>query len=110
VVKGLAKIFAMQPQNEGERERVLKAASACVTWESSASRLKGDESSQSQPNQKYALMATAEMLPTLPIPANPRSGQRRMAAISSRSSGVVPARTTSSAALRCKRGLLAVIS
>jgi proline iminopeptidase len=57
VVRGLAKIFAVQPQNEGERERVLKAASACVAWESSASRLKGDESSQSQPNQKYALMA-----------------------------------------------------
>ena len=52
VVKGLAKIFAEQPQNEAERERVLKAASACVAWESSASRLKGDESSQSQPNQK----------------------------------------------------------
>ena len=57
VVKGLAKIFAEQPQNEAERERVLKAASACVAWESSASRLKRDESSQSQPNQKYALMA-----------------------------------------------------
>ena len=57
VVRGLAKIFAVQPQNEAERERVLKAASACVVWERSASRLKGDESSQSQPNQKYALMA-----------------------------------------------------
>lgn len=57
VVKGLAKIFAEQPQNEAERERVLKAASACVAWESSASRLKRDESSQSQPNQKYASMA-----------------------------------------------------
>jgi proline iminopeptidase len=58
VVRGLAKIFAVQPQNEAERERVLKAASACVAWESSASRLKRDESSQSQPNQKYALMAS----------------------------------------------------
>jgi proline iminopeptidase len=28
-----------------------------VAWESSASRLKRNESSQSQPNQKYALMA-----------------------------------------------------
>ena len=28
-----------------------------MAWESSASRLKRDESSQSQPNQKYALMA-----------------------------------------------------
>jgi|SRR5271169_437915 len=54
---GLARVNWMQPQNEGERERVLKAASACVAWESSASRLKGDESGQSQPNQKYALMA-----------------------------------------------------
>jgi proline iminopeptidase len=57
VVKGLAKIFAEQPQNEAERERVLKAASACVAWESSASRLNRDESSQSQPDQRYALMA-----------------------------------------------------
>src|SRR3954453_1698805 len=56
VVRGLAKAFAVQPQNEAERERVLKAASACVAWESSASRLNRDESSQSQPNQKYALM------------------------------------------------------
>jgi proline iminopeptidase len=47
----------VQPQNEGERERVLKAASACVAWESSASRLNRDESSQSQPDQRYALMA-----------------------------------------------------
>jgi proline iminopeptidase len=35
----------------------LKAASACVAWESSASRLNRDESSQSQPDQRYALMA-----------------------------------------------------
>ena len=57
VVGALAKIFAVQPQNEAERERVLKAASACVAWESSASRLNRDESSQSQSDQKYALMA-----------------------------------------------------
>ena len=57
MIRGLAKIFAVQPQNEAERERILKAASACVAWESSASRLKRDESSQSQPNQKYALTA-----------------------------------------------------
>ena len=57
VIRGLAKMFAVQPQNEAERERVLKAASDCVAWGSSASRLKRDESSQSQPNQKYALMA-----------------------------------------------------
>jgi proline iminopeptidase len=35
----------------------LKAASACVAWESSTSRLNHDENSQSQPNQKYALTA-----------------------------------------------------
>jgi len=57
VVKGLAKIVALPPQNEAERERVLKAASACVAWENSASRLNRDDSKQSQPNQKYALMA-----------------------------------------------------
>ena len=34
VVKGLAKIFAVPPQNEADRERALKAASACVAWES----------------------------------------------------------------------------
>ena len=55
VVKGLAKIFAVPPQNEADRDRVLKAASACVAWESSTSRLNRNESSQSQPNQKYAL-------------------------------------------------------
>src|SRR4029077_7327813 len=57
VVRGLAKIFALQPPNEGARERDMKATWAGVAWESSACRLKGDESSQSQPNQKYALMA-----------------------------------------------------
>ena len=57
VVGGLAQIFAQPPRNEAERERVLKAASACVAWEASASRLKRDESSQSQPNRQYALMA-----------------------------------------------------
>ncbi len=57
VVRGLATVFAVQPQNEADRERVLRAASACVAWESSASRLNRDESSQSQPDQRYALMA-----------------------------------------------------
>jgi proline iminopeptidase len=57
VVGGLAQIFTRSLNNEADRERVLKAASACVAWEASASRLKRDESSQSQPNQKYALMA-----------------------------------------------------
>ncbi|MGC2412822.1 MAG: prolyl aminopeptidase [Stellaceae bacterium] len=57
VVKGLAKIFAFPPQNEADRDRALKAALACVAWESSASRLNRNESSQSQPNQKYSLTA-----------------------------------------------------
>jgi len=35
----------------------LKAASACVAWESSTSFLNRNENSQSQPNQKYALTA-----------------------------------------------------
>ena len=57
VVKGLAKIFAVPPQNEADRDRALKAAAACVAWENSTSRLNQDENSQSQPNHKYALMA-----------------------------------------------------
>jgi proline iminopeptidase len=57
VIAGLAKTFAAPPRNDAERERIVKAASACVTWESSASRLKRDESAQSQTNPKYALMA-----------------------------------------------------
>ena len=47
----------MPPQNEADRDRALKAASACVAWESSTSRLNRDENSQSQPNHKYALTA-----------------------------------------------------
>ena len=35
----------------------MKAASACVAWEGSASRLNRDEISHDQPNQKYALAA-----------------------------------------------------
>src|ERR1700686_5320096 len=57
VVKGLAKAFAAPPRNDADRERLLKAASACVAWESSTSRLNRDENNQSQPNQKYALTA-----------------------------------------------------
>lgn len=57
VVKGLAKIFAVPPQNDADRERLLKAAAACIAWESSTSRLNRDENSRSQPNQKYALTA-----------------------------------------------------
>jgi proline iminopeptidase len=57
VVKGLAKAFAVPPQNDADRERLLKAASACVAWENSTSRLNLDENSQIQPNQKYAVGA-----------------------------------------------------
>jgi hypothetical protein len=53
----LANIFAAPPRTEAERERLVKAASACVAWETSASRLNRDENSHGQPNQKYALAA-----------------------------------------------------
>ena len=55
VVKGLAKILAVPPQNDMERDRASRAASACVAWETSASRLNRDENSQSRPNPNYAL-------------------------------------------------------
>jgi proline iminopeptidase len=57
VVKGLAKTFSAPPRTGAERERLIKAASACVAWEGSASRLNRDENSLGQPNQKYALTA-----------------------------------------------------
>jgi proline iminopeptidase len=58
VVKGLAKAFSSPPRTDAERERLVKVASACVAWETSASRLNRDEtSSHGQPNQKYALTA-----------------------------------------------------
>jgi proline iminopeptidase len=57
VVKGLAKTFSAPPRTDAERERLVKAASACVAWEGSASRLNRDENSDGQPNQKYALTA-----------------------------------------------------
>jgi len=57
VVKGLAKALAVSPQNDADRERLLKVASACTAWEITTSRLNRDENSQSQPNQKYALTA-----------------------------------------------------
>jgi len=55
VVKSLASVFAMPARTDMERERLAKAASACVAWEGSASRLNRNESGRSQPNQKYAL-------------------------------------------------------
>src|SRR5271163_599778 len=57
VVKGLAKVLSAPPRTDAERERLVKAASACVAWEASASRLNRDENSHGQPNQKYALTA-----------------------------------------------------
>lgn len=57
VVKGLAKTFSVPPRTDEERERLVKAATACVAWEDSAGRLKRDENSHGQPNQKYALTA-----------------------------------------------------
>jgi proline iminopeptidase len=57
VLKGLAKAFSGRPRTDMERERLVKAASACIAWEGSASRLNRDENSHGQPNQKYALAA-----------------------------------------------------
>ena len=57
VVKGLARAVAAPPQTDADRERLVKAALACVAWESSASRLNRDEDSHGQPNEKYALTA-----------------------------------------------------
>ena len=57
VVKGLAKTFSAPPRTDAERARLVKAASACIAWEGSASRLNRDENSHGQPNQKYALTA-----------------------------------------------------
>src|SRR5246500_2468599 len=57
VVKGLAKAFSSPPRTDAERERLGKAASACVAWESTPTRLNRDENSHGQPTQKYALTA-----------------------------------------------------
>jgi proline iminopeptidase len=57
VIMGLAKIFAAPPRTKEERERLVKAASACVAWEGSASRLNRDENSHGHSNEKYALAA-----------------------------------------------------
>jgi proline iminopeptidase len=57
VVNGLAKVFAAPQRTAADRDRLVKAASACVAWEGSASRLNRDENSHGQPNEKYALTA-----------------------------------------------------
>jgi proline iminopeptidase len=57
IVKGLSKLLLGTPRNEADRDRALRAALACVAWESRTSRLNRDENSQSQPNHKYALKA-----------------------------------------------------
>jgi proline iminopeptidase len=57
VVKGLAKAFAAPPQTGADRERLVKAALACVAREGSASRLNRNENSHGHQNEKYALTA-----------------------------------------------------
>jgi hypothetical protein len=37
-VKELAKAFAVPPQNDADRARLLKVASACMAWETTTSR------------------------------------------------------------------------
>jgi proline iminopeptidase len=61
VVKGLSKALSSPPRTDAERERLVKAASACLAWEGSASRLNRDENSHGEPNQKFAL-TTARIL------------------------------------------------
>jgi proline iminopeptidase len=61
VVQGLSKALSETPRTDAERERLVKAALACVAWEGSASRLRRDENSRGQPNLKYAL-TTARIL------------------------------------------------
>jgi len=51
VVKGLAKAFAAPPQTDADRERLVKVASACVTWESSVSHLNCNEDSDHGPTK-----------------------------------------------------------
>jgi len=50
-VKGLAKAFAAPPQTDADRERLVKVASACVTWESSVSHLNCNEDSDHGPTK-----------------------------------------------------------
>ncbi|MGE5270030.1 MAG: prolyl aminopeptidase [Thiohalocapsa sp.] len=57
VLKGLSNVLCAVPRTDAERERQAEAASACVAWEGSASRLRRDENSHSPPNKKYALTA-----------------------------------------------------
>jgi len=56
-VKSLAETLSVPPRTDTEREHVVNAATACIAWEGSASRLKRDENSHGQPSQKYALTA-----------------------------------------------------
>ncbi len=57
VVAGLSKALTATPRTDAERQLLVKAASACVAWEGSASRLRRDEQSHARPNQNYALTA-----------------------------------------------------
>ena len=54
--------FSAPPRTDAERERLVKAASACVAWEAGASRLNRDENSHGQLNEKYALTAARIMV------------------------------------------------
>jgi proline iminopeptidase len=62
VVEGLARAFSTPPRTDAERDRLVKLASACIAWEGSVSRLKRDEQSHGNPNQKYALTAARIMI------------------------------------------------
>jgi len=58
VVQGLAKAFAGPICTDADRERLVKAASACTAWEGNASRLNRDEGARGSVNQKYAMTAS----------------------------------------------------
>jgi proline iminopeptidase len=62
VVEGLAKVLFEPSQTDTQRAEQMKVASACIAWEGSASRLKRDENSHGQPNQKHALTAARVMV------------------------------------------------
>ncbi len=62
VVKGLAKVLFAPSRTDTQRAQQMKVASACIAWEGSASRLKRDENSHGQANQKYALTAAKIMV------------------------------------------------
>jgi proline iminopeptidase len=62
VVNGLAKVLFAPSRTDTQRAQQMKVASTCIAWEGSASRLKRDENSHGQPNQRYALTAARVMV------------------------------------------------